>query len=185
MILRRRWLRKTGKIKRMYKIFPFVLFGALLSLPAQAGEEKGTPAACRLLSAHSPAADVAYAPGTDVYGRPVVPADLDAVPPLEIPDVIRVPLSVDLAGRIRDNPDDFEGVQMEAPLGMLEIHKDGRVTYNGQDWTASVHAACGKGAGDGHKPADSLQSSPDDITGTPPLPDGAPEDGADRNKSEK
>ena len=27
---------------------------------------------------------------------------------------------------------------------MLEVYKDGRVTYNGQDWTTPIHTLCGR-----------------------------------------
>jgi hypothetical protein len=51
------------------------------------------PRTCRLLEQHVPAPDVAYVPGVDASGHPVVPADL--TPPPEVPGRFRFELSVD------------------------------------------------------------------------------------------
>lgn len=131
----------------------------LLAFPAYADTR---PAECQMLTEHMADNDVTYKPGVDADGNAVVPADLNAAP-FEMPDVMTVPLSVDLVRRLPDPP---EGVFGEAPLGFLEVHKNGRVTYDGQDWTTQIYAICNGEtlpplpSEDGQKPLDSVQSPP-------------------------
>jgi hypothetical protein len=54
---------------------------------------------CERLVRHEPAPDVAYQPGVDVHGRPVVPADLGGGAQIELPDVIYIPIEVLLQGQ--------------------------------------------------------------------------------------
>lgn len=49
---------------------------------------------CERLVRHQPAPDVAYQPGVDAHGRPVVPADLGGGAQIELPDVIYIPIEV-------------------------------------------------------------------------------------------
>ena len=49
---------------------------------------------CERLVRHEPAPDVAYQPGVDVHGRPVVPADLGGSQQIQLPDVIYIPIEV-------------------------------------------------------------------------------------------
>ena len=49
---------------------------------------------CERLVRHEPAPDVAYQPGVDVHGRPVVPADLGGGQQIQLPDVIYIPIEV-------------------------------------------------------------------------------------------
>lgn len=49
---------------------------------------------CERLVRHEPAPDVAYQPGVDVHGRPVVPADLGGGTQIELPEVIYIPIEV-------------------------------------------------------------------------------------------
>lgn len=100
------------------------------------------PPECRLLPDHKPSADVAYKPGVDVHGKSVVPADINATPFEEATQNIVVPLTVDLARRLQNN--NVDGLKLEGNLGYLEIGGDGRITYNGQDWTSQVYVLCGK-----------------------------------------
>lgn len=94
---------------------------------------------CKIVEAHKPQSDVAYQPGIDAYGNAVVPADLNANA-FQVPSVIKVPLNIDLAERMTSMVD---GLDLEAPLGMIEIYQDGRVRYNDQDWGAPVATLCG------------------------------------------
>lgn len=100
----------------------------LAAAPAQA-EGQGQDVLCKVLSA-------VYRPGEDVHGNSVVPADLS--PPVKaIPDVIKIPVTLDLAGQAA-------GVEMKPEaLGGAEIYSDGRVVYNGQDISAQVLDLCG------------------------------------------
>jgi hypothetical protein len=49
---------------------------------------------CERLVRHEPAPDVAYQPGVDVHGRPVVPADLGGGQQIQLPDAIYIPIEV-------------------------------------------------------------------------------------------
>lgn len=95
---------------------------------------------CRIIDNHVPQSDVAYQPGIDVYGNAVVPADIN-FNAFQVPNVIKVPLNIDLAERMNLLVD---GLDLEAPLGMVEIYQDGRVRYNDQDWGAPMATLCGQ-----------------------------------------
>src|SRR5688572_20512159 len=99
---------------------------------AGAAKAETLPPECKFLPEHVPSDDVAYKPGVDVHGKPVVPADLNDTA-FEVPEVITVPLSIDLAEKLQTLS--VPGFQLEAPLGLLEIHENGRVTYEGREWT--------------------------------------------------
>lgn len=53
---------------------------------------------CANVVRHTPAPDVAYKPGVDVYGRKVAPADLGNPSPIKVPDVISFNLTQSLPG---------------------------------------------------------------------------------------
>lgn len=112
----------------------------LLSFPVSLHAQESIEPVCQILEKHTPTSDVAYQAGVDVYGRSVVPADLNAAPSI-LPEIIKIPLTLDMAKRMNFL---VQGLDMEAPLGMLEIHPDGRVRYNDQDWSAPVMTLCGE-----------------------------------------
>jgi hypothetical protein len=99
---------------------------------------------CDRLVEHRPAPDVAYQPGVDVNGLPVVPADLNGGIQIAVPETIRIPITVDLFNRfgIPANPDSFEA---EAEVGVV-TYRDGRATFNGQplqdDAAAELSVLC-------------------------------------------
>lgn len=136
-----------------------ILFAVFfITTPAMAQEENAIPPECRLLPEHKPDVGVAYQPGIDVNGKAIVPADINA-PASDIgKETIVVPLTVNLAERLQNQ--NIEGLQLEGNLGYLEIHPDGRVSRNGQDWTSQVHVLCGKTAvsGGGQDPANVINS---------------------------
>lgn len=138
------------------------LFIALLVFAFPVSAQTVVVEECKAITGHIPADDVNYKPGVDVSGKPVVPADLNAAP-FVVPDILMIPLSVDLARRLPDPPD---GVLGEAPLGFLEVHKNGRITYEGQDWTSQIYAVCQDRSlpeitpQDGQILLESVQSSP-------------------------
>lgn len=118
--------------------------------PAIAAAGEGTieitRADCDSLVKHVPAPDVAYQPGVDVNGDPVVPADLDGGYQVALPAVIRIPITVLLQERfgIPANSVLYKG---EAEIGVAEVDLNGdRVTFNGQDLTSpearALSAAC-------------------------------------------
>ncbi|OIN86416.1 MAG: hypothetical protein AUJ12_05555 [Alphaproteobacteria bacterium CG1_02_46_17] len=89
---------------------------------------------------HFVADDVNYKPGVDVDGNPVAPADISA-PPIDVPEYMEVPLSIDLAQVIKIPMADT--IEMKPVLGNLKLYKDGHVEYNGQDISDKVATFCG------------------------------------------
>jgi hypothetical protein len=91
------------------------------------------PAACQWAVKHEPAPDVAYQPGVDVNGDPVVPADLDGGARLQMPQRIEIPLTARLAQLL---PRTGGGVRprADAYLGLLTVEGD-QVLFNGQPLT--------------------------------------------------
>lgn len=83
---------------------------------------------CDSLVAHVTSSDVAYTPGVDVNGGAVAPADLNAQPQIQVPDVISIPVTIDLATNL--------GIQtpfLARPIvGDVQVTRDGRVSFNGQ-----------------------------------------------------
>lgn len=130
------FLRLFGVIGCLCFIAPDAALGEQRS-----GEEKTSvivelsEADCRLLTRHQADADVAYQPGVDARGRPVVPADLNSsgqgsVSRLETPKKIVIPIEVDLFDRfgVPANPDLFKA---DAQVGQV-VYDDGKLFYNGQ-----------------------------------------------------
>lgn len=135
-----------------------LLLGNVGSVKAQPIEST-IPPECRLLPEHKADAGVAYQPGVDVQGKSVVPADINSPMASTFANqTIVVPLTVDLADRLQGQ--NIEGLQLEGNLGYLEIHPDGRVSHNGQDWTSQVYVLCGNPlvSGDGQAGADVINS---------------------------
>lgn len=104
--------------------------------PAKAQSDN---ALCKLRAQHVVTDDVAYRAGVDVHGKAVIPADLTYAPSV-VPEIIRIPLTVDVAEKIGIQQ---AGVEMKSELGMIEIHRNGHVTYNGQDYSAQTAVVCG------------------------------------------
>lgn len=116
-----------------------VLITALFfAMPAFAQETM--PPECRILQKHEPSAGVNYQAGVDVYGNPVVPADIHAAPMGMGAQTIVIPLSIDMAQRLQGQ--NIAGLDMTSTIGFIEVAPDGRVTYNGQDLTGQVHLLC-------------------------------------------
>ena len=117
----------------------FVLTALLLATSAMpVWAQNGNLALCKLRSQHVAAPNTAYQPGVDAQGRAVVPANVSAAPSV-VPDVVRIPMTVDLAQRLGSVP---AGAEMKTATGMVEIHKDGRVSFNGQDMTEVAVVLC-------------------------------------------
>jgi hypothetical protein len=85
---------------------------------------------CARLVQHFPAPDVAYAPGVDVRGRPVAPADLPGTGRIDVPDTITFDVAVDL--RRYGLPPFSPLFQPNVPLGQVTVERDGRAYFNGQ-----------------------------------------------------
>lgn len=91
---------------------------------------------CRLLERHVPAPDVAYRPGVDVHGEPVVPADLH--PRIEVPRRLAFEITIDPfddSGRLAPEPG-FAGSRFESteiPVGGVSVDTlTGEITYEGR-----------------------------------------------------
>lgn len=99
---------------------------------------------CERLVRHEPAPDVAYQPGVDVHGRPVVPADLGGGTPLELPDVIYIPIEVFIQDRF-GIPANSVLFNARAQVGVVDV-RGSQVYYEDQlltdPETAALEAAC-------------------------------------------
>ena len=120
----------------------------LLSVPAAAQPRDVVVSRedCRTVVAHVPANDVAYQPGVDALGRPVVPADLGGGPVFTLPDPLVIRLDVELADRfgLSANPGD---VEPQLTAGFIAISGD-QVVINGQPLLSeeelALQAACSR-----------------------------------------
>lgn len=95
---------------------------------------KITEADCTTLVKHIAAADVAYRPGVDVHGNAVAPADLDARPAIEAPEVIEFDLTQDLVETLGLSAN----YVAEPVIGKVKVNRDGRVTFNEQPLTSEA-----------------------------------------------
>jgi hypothetical protein len=87
---------------------------------------------CRWLVRHIPRDDVAYKPGVDVRGKPVVPADLNGTYNIELPKSIEATVS----RRLLSHPN----LRQETPFATVEIDlSTGAVRINGQGLTNREH----------------------------------------------
>ena len=111
---------------------------------------------CRRLVVHEPAPGVAYEPGVDVHGDPVAPADLHGASEIDLPEVVAIPIEVDLYRRLPDGSDSAESgttpdpdqalsadldpaLDGDAQIGTVEIDlHTGRATFNGQPLTSDA-----------------------------------------------
>lgn len=81
-----------------------ILSLVLVSLPAFSAEATKAGVSlkdCQRLTKHVPSADVAYTPGVDVRGKPVVPAQGPGggENAFKLPDKITIDFGIDLAGK--------------------------------------------------------------------------------------
>ncbi|MFZ5608912.1 MAG: hypothetical protein ACOY99_04790 [Pseudomonadota bacterium] len=94
---------------------------------------------CRAMVRHVPEEGVVYAPGRDVEGRAVAPAEV-APPAVAIPSRLAIPVTVDLARRLGLSVG--EGVLDEALLGIISV-TGGVATFNGQPLDPANREALG------------------------------------------
>ncbi len=87
---------------------------------------------CSKLVQHVPAPGVEYKPGVDVEGNPVAPADLGGTPVIKMPEVVHIPITVDIAKRY-GIPATSNLFKPEAYIGSARVNiQDGRAWFNGQ-----------------------------------------------------
>lgn len=90
-----------------------------------------TKSDCTRLVKHLPDPGVAYQPGVDVHGRPVVPADLGGQNnSLPLPETFEIDIEVDLQERfgVPANRGLFDA---DAQIGKVVVERDGRASFNG------------------------------------------------------
>ncbi|MSO92162.1 MAG: hypothetical protein EXQ86_02015 [Rhodospirillales bacterium] len=117
-----------------------LLIAAAIAVPgiasAQSGQKKTASTLtlnkkeCQSVIVHAPAADVAYKPGVDVYGRKVAPADAPgSVSPIKIPDEVNIDIGFNLKDKYGlGTTGAFTG---ESVIGKATV-KGGRVYYDGK-----------------------------------------------------
>ncbi len=126
--------------------YAFALTLAILpvfTVPTGAATVIITKADCAALVRHVAEPGVAYEPGVDVNGRPVVPADLGDRPEIKLPEEIVIAITVDIDKRfdIPPTPDLF---RPEAYIGTVIVKGDGRAYFNGEPLTSEEsHALAG------------------------------------------
>ena len=108
-----------------------------------------TASDCSGLVAHKPNVGVNYVPGVDVDGKAVVSADLNSGPPINLPKMVKIPITVDLASRF-GLPSEYLSDNMNVGNAKVQV-KDGRAMFNGRplssDATHALARACQRGMG--------------------------------------
>jgi len=121
----------------------FVGFAVICAVSAPAHAQTSvqiTESDCSQLITHVAASDVTYRPGVDVNGNAVAPADLNPQPQIRVPDVISIPVTIDLATNLG-----IETPFLARPtVGEVQITRDGRVTFNGQPIGGDAQQALAK-----------------------------------------
>ncbi|MDP2205504.1 MAG: hypothetical protein Q8K65_04290 [Alphaproteobacteria bacterium] len=110
----------------------------LASSPASAQTVVLDDAACRAIMRHVPDEDVAYKPGVDVKGKPVVEADLNASP-LKVPETISFDITVDALKHAGISAP--AGTEAVAGIGRVEVKPDGSMLFNGAPMEGEAEAA--------------------------------------------
>ncbi len=130
--------------------YAFALTLAILpvfTVPTGAATVIITKADCAALVRHVAEPGVAYEPGVDVNGRPVVPADLGDTPGIKLPEETVIAITVDIDKRF-NIPPTSNLYRPEATVGTVIVKRDGRAYFNGQPLTSeeshALAAACQK-----------------------------------------
>ncbi|MCK6418513.1 MAG: hypothetical protein L6Q57_06205, partial [Alphaproteobacteria bacterium] len=112
---------------------------------------------CQVVVEHQPAPDVAYQPGVDVSGNPVVSADV--VPASVQNQPIEIPITIDFAQQL-NLPQDME---MSGRVAALTVYPDGKVAYNGHMLEPTTQTLCANAlpANDGQNTLDPVISPSD------------------------
>jgi len=92
------------------------------------------PIFCETFDRHEPAADVAFAPGVDAYGRSVPAADLSADTQFQLPDSFEFPLTVDVIERLGIDQRQL-GLEGNLALGNVVVDRN-TVSLNGKTVSA-------------------------------------------------
>ncbi len=94
---------------------------------------------------HVPAPDVAYRPGVDVNGKPVVPADLGGTTMLVSPDAFDIDIDINLSDRfaIPGDPAFYDPNAMVGTLSVRSLDDRPRLEFNGQPLPATPQLQTG------------------------------------------
>lgn len=151
----------------------FYLFAALVALTVPAHAD-GRTRFCQILVEHQPAPDVAYQPGVDVNGNPVVPADVAPTPVQSQP--IEIPITIDFVQQL-NLPQDME---MSGKVAALTVYPDGKVAYNGRMLEPTTQTLCAdnNAGNDGQNVPDPVISPLDDVLKKAITNDASTEQGA-------
>ena len=93
---------------------------------------------CSDLARHVASADVNYQPGVDVDGNAVAPADLNGAGQIRAPDMITIPLTLDLASRLGIPAEGNADFLARPVIGDVVVTSDGRVTFNDTPLTSDA-----------------------------------------------
>lgn len=114
------------------------------------GEILTTKGDCVRPTRHVPAPDVAYQPGVDVNGKPVVPADLGGTTMFMSPDAFDIDIDINLSDRFAI-PGDPTFYDPNATVGTLSVRSLGeqpRLEFNGQPQPTTPELHTGLGCAD-------------------------------------
>lgn len=140
-----------------------VTFGLLTLIPTQVQAQVNN-AMCEFLPVKEHFVGADYVPGVDVDGNPVIPADVKQQADRYL-DVIKIPVNIELVRNMGLDAVVPAGTEMQGNFGVVEVHKDSTVKYNGEVITTQAYAYCGK--------------QPFDIENAIPEPDTQPEPAAE------
>jgi len=93
---------------------------------------------CSQLTRHIASNDATYQPGVDATGNAVVPADLNGSRQIPPPEVIIIPLTLDLADRLGIPPGGNADYLARPVIGDVVVTRDGRVSFNGIPLTSDA-----------------------------------------------
>ena len=108
-----------------------LLIAIVLIYSADAQTVRIRTSECANLVQHVPSDDVAYKPGVDADGQPVVPADLGGGIQIKPPEELSIPITLDLQKRLGIPVDPKQYQTQNFTVGTV-TWKDGRGYFNGQ-----------------------------------------------------
>jgi hypothetical protein len=130
------------------KLGPKSILVAVVMWPAGhagGGPVAATEADCRLLERHAPAVDVAYKPGVDVRGKPVVPADASPYGQVATPQQVAIDLSLPLRDLVAEPPARLGGAEVQVGQVTVDLATS-QLAFNGRPLSdpelAQLVAAC-------------------------------------------
>ncbi|MCG8492521.1 MAG: hypothetical protein MI743_12955 [Sneathiellales bacterium] len=120
-------------MQRVFFVYAVALVSVLSSTAAANDVQVTiTKENCSRIEKHVAASDVAYKPGVDVHGRPVVSADLDGVNRIRLPDEIVIDLSLPLQDLLSSPPERLKNADVR--VGEITYNmKTGKMLFNGQE----------------------------------------------------